>query len=173
MKRKILVVDIGGTHVKLLMSPRDEREFPSGPRMGPEQFLARFKENVRGWKFDRASVGFPAPVHNRRITKDPKHLGKGWIGFNFSRSLGIRVRLVNDAAMQALGSYHGGRMLFLGLGTGLGSALVWDRTVLSLELGDLPYLDDLSAEDWVGDGGRKKFGEKRWQTEVTRDMTAL
>ena len=128
MKRKILVVDIGGTHVKLLMSLRDEREFPSGPRMGPKQFVARFKENVRGWKFDRASIGFPVPVRNGRITRNPKHLGKGWIGFNFSRALGLPVRVINDAAMQALGSYHGGgRMLFLGLGTGLGSALVWER----------------------------------------------
>jgi len=84
MKRKILVVDIGGTHVKLLMSPRDEREFPSGQRMGPKQFVARFKENVRGWKFDRASIGFPVPVRNGRITRNPKHLGKGWIGFNTS-----------------------------------------------------------------------------------------
>src|SRR5213594_1985857 len=117
MKRKILVVDIGGTHVKLLMSPRDEREFPSGQRMGPKQFVARFKENVRGWKFDRASIGFPVPVRNGRITRNPKHLGKGWIGFNFSRALGTPVRVVNDAAMQALGSYRGGgRMLFLGLG---------------------------------------------------------
>ena len=117
MKRKILVVDIGGTHVKLLMSLRDEREFPSGPRMGPKQFVARFKENVRGWKFDRASIGFPVPVRNGRITRNPKHLGKGWIGFNFSKALGLPVGVINDAAMQALGSYHGGgRMLFLGLG---------------------------------------------------------
>ena len=173
MKRKILVVDIGGTHVKLLMSPRDEREFPSGPRMGPEQFLARFKENVRGWKFDRASVGFPAPVHNRRITKDPKHLGKGWIGFNFSRSLGIRVRLVNDAAMQALGSYHGGRMLFLGLGTGLGSALVWDRTLMPLELGDLPYPDGHIIENYLGIPGLEFMGEKKWKREVTYAVTQL
>ncbi|HJW39079.1 MAG TPA: hypothetical protein VJ420_10720, partial [Candidatus Udaeobacter sp.] len=140
MKRKILVVDIGGTHVKLLMSSREEREFPSGPRMGPKQFLAGFKETVRGWKFDRASIGFPVPVRNGRITRNPKHLGKGWIGFNFSKALGLPVHVINDAAMQALGSYRGrGRMLFLGLGTGLGSALVWERTLMPLELGDLPY----------------------------------
>ena len=139
MKRKVLVVDIGGTHVKLLMSLRNEREFPSGPRMGPKQFEKKFVETVRGWKFDVVSIGFPAPVRKGRIVRNPKHLGKGWIGFNFSRALGIPVRLVNDAAMQALGSYRGdGRMLFLGLGTGLGSALIWNKSLKPVELGDLP-----------------------------------
>jgi hypothetical protein len=167
MKRKILVVDIGGTHVKLLMSPRDEREFPSGPRMGPKQFLAGFKENVRGWKFDRASIGFPVPVRKGRITRDPKHLGKGWIGFNFSKALGIPARLVNDAAMQALGSYRGdGRMLFLGLGTGLGSALVWDKTLMPLELGDLPYPDGNIIENYLGIPGLEFLGEKKWKRDV-------
>src|SRR5437667_7225343 len=174
MKRKILVVDIGGTRVKLLMSARDEREFPSGPRMGPEQFLARFKENVRGWKFDRASIGFPTLVRNGRITRDPKHLGKGWIDFNFSRALRIRVRLVNDAAMQALGSYRGGgRMLFLGLGTGLGSALVWERTLMPLELGDLPYPDGKIIENCHGIPGLELLGQKKWKREVTFAVTQL
>jgi hypothetical protein len=167
MKRKILVVDIGGTHVKLLMSPRDEREFPSGPRMGPKQFVARFKENVRGWKFDRASIGFPVPVRNGRITRNPKHLGKGWIGFNFSKALGLPVRVINDAAMQALGSYRGGgRMLFLGLGTGLGSALVWDKTLMPLELGDLPYPDGNIIENYLGIPGLELLGQKKWKREV-------
>jgi hypothetical protein len=168
MKRKILVVDIGGTHVKLLMSPRDEREFPSGPRMGPKQFVARFKENVRGWKFDRASIGFPVPVRNGRITRNPKHLGKGWIGFNFSKALGLPVRVINDAAMQALGSYHGGgRMLFLGLGTGLGSALVWEKILMPLELGDLPYPDGKIIENYLGIPGLELLGQKKWKREVT------
>ena len=174
MKRKILVVDIGGTHVKLLMSSRDEREFPSGSRMGPEQFAARFKENVRGWKFDRASIGFPVPVRNGRITRNPKHLGKGWIGFNFSKALGIPVRVINDAAMQALGSYlGGGRMLFLGLGTGLGSALVWDSTLMPLELGDLPYPDGHIIENYLGVPGLELLGEKKWKREVTYAVTHL
>src|SRR2546430_13729416 len=148
MKRKVLVVDVGGTHVKLLMSPLDERQFASGPRMGPKQFLAKFKESVRGWKFDRVSIGFPAPLRNGRITRDPKHLGKGWIGFNFSKALGIPVRLINDAAMQALGSYRGrGRMLFLGLGTRLGSRIVWDSTFMPLELVDLPPPDVSIIDD--------------------------
>ena len=167
MKRKILVVDIGGTHVKLLMSLRDEREFPSGPRMGPKQFVARFKENVRGWKFDAASIGFPVPIRNGRITRDPKHLGKGWISFNFSKALGLPVHVINDAAMQALGSYHGDRrMLFLGLGTGLGSALVWNRTLMPFELGDLPYPNGKIIENYLGIPGLELLGQKKWKCEV-------
>jgi hypothetical protein len=166
MKRKVLVVDVGGTRVKLLMSRRDERVFASGPRMRPKQLIAKLKESVRGWKFDRASIGFPAPVRKGRIAKDPKHLGKGWVGFNFAGALGIPVRLVNDAAMQALGSYRGGRMLFLGLGTGLGSALVWDKTLMSLELGDLPYPDCKIIENYLGIPGLTLLGQKKWKREV-------
>ena len=174
MKRKILVVDIGGTHVKLLMSLRDEREFPSGPRMGPKQFVARFKENVLGWKFDRASIGFPVPVRNGRIARNPKHLGKGWIGFNFSKALGLPVRVINDAAMQALGSYHGGgRMLFLGLGTGLGSALVWEKILMPLELGDLPYPDGEIIENYLGIPGLELLGQKKWKREVLYAVVQL
>jgi hypothetical protein len=166
MKRTVLVVDIGGTYVKLLKSTRNEREFASGPRMKPRQLVAKFKESMRGWKFDVASIGFPAPVREGRIIKDPKHLGKGWVGFNFSRALGKPVRLINDAAMQALGSYHGGRMLFLGLGTGLGSALVWDKTLLPLELGDLPYRECHIIENYLGIPGLELLGEKKWKREV-------
>ena len=173
MKRKILVVDIGGTYVKLLMSRRVEREFVSGPRMGPAEFVDRFKQNVRGWNFDVASIGFPAPVRSGRIIRDPKHLGKGWVRFNFARALGIPVRVVNDAAMQALGSYHGGRMLFLGLGTGLGSALVWDKTLMPLELGDLPYPDGHVIENYLGIPGLELFGEKKWKREVAYAVTQL
>jgi hypothetical protein len=167
MKRRILVVDIGGTFVKLLISERVEREFPSGPRMTPKQFLGEFRKGVKGWKFDVASIGFPAPVRNGRISRNPKHLGKGWENFNFGRALGIPVRVVNDAAMQALGSYLGdGRMLFLGLGTGLGSALVWGRHLMSLELGDLPYPDGKIIEDHLGLPGLKKLGKTNWKREV-------
>jgi len=174
MKRKILVVDIGGTHVKLLMSLRDEREFPSGPRMGPKQFVEGFVETVRGWKFDRASIGFPVPIRNGRITRDPKHLGKGWIGFNFGRALGIPVRLINDAAMQALGSYRGGgRMLFLGIGTGLGSALVWEKTLMPLELGDLPYPNGKIIENYLGIPGLELLGQRKWKHEVTYAVAQL
>jgi polyphosphate glucokinase len=174
MKRKILVVDIGGTAVKLLMSSSEEREFRSGPRMGPEQFVTKFKQTVRGWKFDRASIGFPAAVRKGRIVRNPKHLGKGWIDFNFSRALRIPVRLINDAAMQALGSYRGdGRMLFLGLGTGLGSALVWGDILMPLELGDLPYTDGKIIENDLGVPGLESLGEKEWKKEVMYAVTQL
>ena len=142
--------------------------------MEPEQFVASFKQNVRGWKFDRASIGFPTLVRNGQITRDPKHLGKGWIDFNFSRALRMPVRLINDAAMQALGSYRGGgRMLFLGLGTGLGSALGWDKTLMPLELGDLPYPDGHIIENYLGIPGLELMGEKKWKREVTYAVAQL
>jgi predicted NBD/HSP70 family sugar kinase len=166
MKRRVLVVDIGGTHVKLLMSRRNHREFASGPRMRPKQLITQLKETARGWKFDVASIGFPAPVRKERIVGDPKHLGKGWIGFNFAKALGVPIRLINDAAMQALGSYRGGRMLFLGLGTGLGSALVWHKILMSLELGDLPYPGGHIIENYLGVPGLALLGEKKWKREV-------
>src|SRR5205823_12623887 len=167
MTRKVLVVDIGGTHVKLLMSVRDQRAFASGSRMRPKKMVAKFKKIVSGWKFDVVSIGFPAPVRKGRITRDPKHLGKGWAGFDFARALGKPTRIINDAAMQALGSYHGGgRMLFLGLGTGLGSALVWEKTLLPLELGDLPYPEDKIIENYLGVPGLELLGEREWKREV-------
>jgi predicted NBD/HSP70 family sugar kinase len=118
MKKKILVVDIGGTHVKLLRSARDGSKFDSGPKMRPKQFVRMLKDETRGWNYQAISIGFPAPVRRGQVVKEPKHLGKGWIEFNFTKALGKPVRVINDAAMQALGSYRGGRLLFLGLGTG-------------------------------------------------------
>src|SRR5438552_13103606 len=173
IKIKFLVVDVGRTYVKLLRSSRDEREFPSGPRLKPQQLVAKLKETARGWKFDYASIGFPAPVRRGRIAKDPKHLAKGWVGFDFARALGIPVRVINDAALQALGSYRGGRMLFLGLGTGLGSALVWDKTLMPLELGDLSYPDGQIIENHLGITGLEILGEKKWKREVAYAVTQL
>jgi predicted NBD/HSP70 family sugar kinase len=174
MKRRVLVVDIGGTHVKLLMSRRNHREFASGPRMGPKQLIAKLKGTTRGWKFDVASIGFPAPVRKGRIAGNPKHLGKGWVGFNFAKALGVPIRLVNDAAMQALGSYHSrGRMLFPGLGTGLGSALVWERNLMPLELGDLPYHDGRIIENYLGVPGFALLGGKKWKREVIYAVAQL
>src|SRR5713101_3557214 len=174
MKKKILVADIGGTHVKLLMSMRDERQFDSGPALKPREMVARLKENVGGWTFDAISIGFPAPVRQGRITGEPKHLGKGWVGFNFARALGKPVRVINDAAMQALGSYHGGgRMLFLGLGTGLGSALVWEKTLLPLELGDLPYPEGKIIENYLGVPGLELLGQRKWKREVLYAVVQL
>ena len=172
MKRKVLVVDIGGTHVKLLMSLRDKREFESGPAMTPRDFVGKLKETTGGWKFDAISIGFPSVVLEGRIVKDPKHLGPGWAGFNF-KALGKPVRVINDAAMQALGSYHGRRMLFLGLGTGLGSALVWKQNLLPLELGDLPYRDRQIIEEWLGIPGLQRLGETEWKEEVLYAVAQL
>jgi polyphosphate glucokinase len=171
--KKVLVVDIGGTNVKLMLSRADRRKIESGPDLSPRQLLDGVRENLSDWKFDAVSIGFPAPIRNGRLLSDPKNLGKGWIRFNFEKAFKKPVRLINDAAMQALGSYRGGRMLFIGLGTGFGSALVWNGTVLSLELGELPYLADGSVEDCVGKTGLKRVGRKIWQQEVERIVTQM
>ncbi len=174
MKKRILVVDVGGSNVKLLISPRiKRRKFPSGPNMRPRQFITETKKLVRDWKHDAIAIGFPAPVIGGKIAAEPKNLGKGWVGFNLAKAFGKPVRVMNDAAMQALGSYHGGRMLFLGLGTGLGSALVWNRNVLSLELSDIPYQDDQTVEDHLGDAGLERSGLKKWEDEVQRLVTGF
>jgi polyphosphate glucokinase len=171
--KKILVIDIGGSNVKLMISSRAKRrKFPSGPRLTPRQFIAKTKAAVADWKFDAIALGFPAPVKNGRIAVEPKNLGKGWRRFDFRKAFGKPVRVMNDAAMQALGSYHGGRMLFLGFGTGLGSALLWDHTVLCLELGDLAYMDG-TLEDWLSDDGMEALGEEAWEDEVLLVVPAL
>ena len=171
--KRTLVIDIGGTSVKLMTSLRDPRKFDSGAKMTPRQFVAKIKKTAADWKYDAISVGFPAPVLQGKITRDPKHLGEGWVGFNFSKALGKPVHVINDAAMQALGSYRGGRMLFLGLGTGLGSALAWPKTLLPLELGDLPYRDGDIIENFLGIPGIERMGEKEWKREVIFAVTQL
>ena len=133
--------------------------------MTPKQFVAAFRDTVEGWRYDAISIGFPAPVAKGKIIKEPNHLGKGWIGYEFSKPLRKPVRVINDAAMQALGSYRGERTLFLGLGTGLGSALVWGNNLLPLELGQLPYEGGV-IEDVLGNPGLHRLGEKRWRREV-------
>ena len=173
MKKSILVIDIGGTNVKLRISNTEKRKFKSGPKLTPLEMIAQIKPLISDWKFDAASIGFPAPVRDGRILSEPKHLGPGWIGFNFEKALGKPVRIINDAALQALGSYRGGRMLFLGLGTGLGSALVWSNTVLPLELGDLPYRDRRIIEDFLGKPGMIELGDKEWQREVVYAVAQL
>ena len=165
MKKKVLVVDIGGTHVKLMISRSETRKFDSGMKFSPKQLASEIKQHTRGWKYDSISIGFPSVVKNGRIKKDPKHLATGWIDWNFSKSLGKPTRVLNDAAMQALGSYHGGRMLFLGLGTGLGSTLVWKKNLLPLELGDLPYEGGI-IEDVLGKAGLDRLGKKEWTRHV-------
>jgi polyphosphate glucokinase len=166
MKKKILVVDIGGTHVKLLMAGRQQRQFDSGPKMGPKAFVKKIKETAADWNFDGVSIGFPAPIQKGRIMRDPKHLGPGWVGFDFQKALKKSVQIINDAAMQALGSHRGGRMLFLGLGTGLGSALILEETLFPLELGDLPYRDNDIIENFLGIPGIERLGQAKWKREV-------
>ena len=172
-KKKVLVIDIGGSNVKLMISSRAKRrKFSSGRDLTPRRFVAETKKAVTDWKFDAVAIGFPAPVKNGKIAAEPKNLGRGWTRFNFRKAFGKPVRLINDAAMQALGSYHGGRMLFLGFGTGLGSALLWNHTVLSLELSDLAYVDG-TLEDWLGDDGMEALGEDAWQAEVLEVVPAM
>ena len=173
MKKKILVIDVGGSNVKLMISRAQRRKFMSGPEMTPRELVAQLKSLLQDWTFDAISMGFPAPVRNGCIMTEPKHLGAGWTRFNFEKSLGKPVRIINDAAIQALGSYRGRRMLFLGLGTGLGSTLIWENNVLPLELGDLPYGSDHIIEDYLGKSGLKELGEKRWETEVLRAVVLL
>ena len=173
MKKQILVVDVGGSNVKLMISRGDKRKFKSGVNLTPRAMVAEMKPFVSDWKFATISLGFPAPVRDGRIVSEPKHLGKGWVGFDFKKAFGKPVRIINDAAMQALGSYHGRRMLFLGLGTGLGSALVWDNYVLPLELGDLPYRNGSIIEDYLGKPGLARFGEKIWRRDVEHALVQL
>ena len=173
MNKKILVIDVGGSNVKMMISRAQRRKFKSGPAMTPREMVTQIKSLLEDWAFDAISIGFPAPVRNGCIMTEPKHLGAGWTRFNFEKSLGKPVRIINDAAMQALGSYRGQRMLFLGLGTGLGSTLIWENNVLPLELGDLPYGNDHIIEDCLGKSGLKDLGEKRWKSEVLRAVMFL
>ena len=173
MKKRILVIDIGGSNVKAMISRAQRRKFKSGPDMTPREMVAQLKPLVQDWTFDAISMGFPSPVRNGCILSEPKHLAPGWARFNYEKSLGKPVRIINDAAMQALGSFHGRRMLFLGLGTGLGSALIWETNVLPLELGDLPYGNGHIIEDYLGKSGLKRLGEKDWKREVFRAVVLL
>jgi polyphosphate glucokinase len=172
VKKRILVIDVGGSNVKLMISRRQKRKFKSGPELTPREMVAQMKPLLRDWSFDAVSMGFPAPVRNGRIS-EPKHLGPGWTRFDYEKALGKPIRIINDAAMQALGSFHGGRMLFLGLGTGLGSTLIWETNVLPLELGDLPYGNGDIIEDYLGKSGMKQLGEKKWKREVLRAVLLL
>ncbi len=163
---KILVVDVGGSHVKVLASgQREPRKFASGPTMTPRQMVAEVEKLTRGWKYDVVSIGYPGLVVHGRPVAEPHNLGRGWVRFDYRAAFGRPVRIINDAAMQALGSYEGGKMLFLGLGTGLGSALVVDGVVEPMELGHLPYKKG-TYEDYVGQRGLDKRGKKKWRRHV-------
>ena len=158
----VLVIDVGGTNVKILATGQKERRrFPSGPKMTPRQMVAGVKALAKDWKYDVVSIGYPGPVIKGRIAKEPRNLGRGWIGFDFRAAFKCPVKIINDAAMQALGSYRGGTMLFLGLGTGLGSALMVRGHIVPLELGQLSYKRGI-IEDYVGARGLQRLGEKKW-----------
>jgi predicted NBD/HSP70 family sugar kinase len=171
---KILVIDIGGTNIKLLASgQRRPVKVPSGPHLTPRQMVDEVLEVTEGWTFDAVSIGYPGPVARNKPTKEPVNLGPGWTRFNYERAFGHPVRMINDAAMQALGSYAGRTMLFLGLGTGLGNTLVIDGVVVPLELAHLPYEDGKTYEEMIGEAGLKRLGKRKWRRHVHRIVGLL
>jgi predicted NBD/HSP70 family sugar kinase len=169
----ILVIDIGGTNVKLLATGHEaRRKFPSGPGMTPQLMVAGVKENTNDWDYDVVTIGYPGVVRLGHVVSEPRNLGPGWIGFDFERALGCPVKILNDAAMQALGSYQGGTLLFVGLGTGLAAALVVDGVAVSMELAHLSYRKK-TYEDYLGLRGLERFGKAKWQTHVEDGVARL
>lgn len=169
----VLVIDVGGTHVKVLTTGQTEkREFTSGPTLTAEQMAAGVKQLVAGWKYDAVSIGYPGPVLHHRPVAEPHNLGAGWVEFDYEAAFGCPVKIVNDAAMQALGGYEGGKMLFLGLGTGLGSAMIVDGIIEPMELAHLPYKKG-TFEDYVGIRGYKRLGKKKWRKNVADVVARL
>lgn len=171
----VLVVDVGGTHVKILATgQKAHRQFDSGPKLTPNRMVAEVRKLASDWKYDGVSIGYPGPVLHGRPFLEPPNLGKGWVGFNFKAAFKRPVKVVNDAAMQALGSYSGGKMLFLGLGTGLGSTMIVDGVVEPMELGHLPY-KKTTFEDYVGVRGLEAHGNNQWRqyvADIVKRLTA-
>jgi len=164
---KTLVLDVGGTNIKIQATGQKQPvKIPSGPNMTAKKLIRDVRAVTRNWKYDRVSIGYPGPVIGGHPMHEPHNLGDGWVGFNFRKAFGCPVRIVNDAAMQALGSYHGKRMLFLGLGTGLGSAMMVDGILEPMELAHLPYKHGKTYEDYLGLRGLKRLGKKKWRKEV-------
>ncbi|HTL19538.1 MAG TPA: ROK family protein [Steroidobacteraceae bacterium] len=173
-RRYILVIDIGGTHVKFRIGAHGAiRKFDSGPKMTPARMTRRLRELLGDQRYDAVSAGYPGLVFHGRIAADPHNLGTGWVGYDFAAALGRPVHLINDAAMQAIGSYRGGRMLFLGLGTGLGATLIVDGIVEPTELGHMPYKHGKTFEDYLGERGRKRLGNHRWRKTVCKVIADL
>jgi polyphosphate glucokinase len=171
--QKVLVVDVGGTSVKILATGQTERRsFPSGPTLTPRRMVSGVKKLAHGWRYDVVSIGYPGPVLCGRPVVEPYNLRRGWVGFDFAEAFGRPVKVVNDAAMQALGSYKGGKMLFLGLGTGLGSTMIVDGIVEPMELGHLPFKKG-TFEDYVGRRGLERHGKKKWRRHVTDVVARL
>jgi polyphosphate glucokinase len=173
-QRRVLAIDVGGTHVKMRVSGhRDSRQFESGQRLTPRKMVAQVLKLTGDLKYDVVSIGYPGVVVHGKIVTEPHNLSGGWVGFDFRRAFGRPTRLMNDAAMQALGSYEGGRMLFLGLGTGLGSALIVDGAIAPMELAHLPYKNGRSYEDYVGERALLKRGGKKWRRDVADVISQL
>jgi polyphosphate glucokinase len=167
----ILVIDVGGSSIKLIVTGQSQpRKISSGPAFTAEQLVADVKGATSDWKYDVISMGYPGPVVNNRPLRDPWNLGPGWVGFDYQGAFGRPIRIVNDAAMQALGSYRGGKMLFLGLGTGLGSCMIVDGIVEPMELGHLPYKDS-TFEDYIATRGFVRLGVEKWRESV-KDVVA-
>lgn len=166
-RQNVLVLDVGGTHVKAMDSTNlTKREFASGPHLTAKAMVKQVKDLTADWSYDAISIGYPGPVAHSRPLAEPHNLGKGWVGFNFEKAFGHPTQVVNDALMQALGSYEGGRMLFLGLGTGLGSAMIVDGMPEPMELGHLPYHKGRTFEDELGAAGLERLGKKKWRRKV-------
>jgi polyphosphate glucokinase len=164
---KVLVIDVGGTHIKVRATGHKMRmEIPSGLKMTAIKMVEAVRKITAGWQYDVITIGYPGPVLHGHIINEPHNLGHGWVGFNFKKTFGCAVKIINDAAMQALGSYEGGRMLFLGLGTGLGSAMIVDGVLEPMELAHLPYKKKRTYEDYVGLAGLKRLGKKKWRRHV-------
>jgi len=164
---KVLVIDIGGTNVKVASTDiRVPIKIPSGPNMDAENMAEDVLAATQGWTYDCISIGYPGPVAHDRPLAEPHNLAAGWIDFPYQKFFGKPIRFINDAAMQALGGYKGGRMLFLGTGTGLGSALIFDGVVIPLELAHLPYKKGRTYEEWIGLAGLQRQGKKRWRRSV-------
>jgi polyphosphate glucokinase len=169
----VLAVDVGGSNVKAVLNGLDERRrFPSGKKLTAQQMVLGVLEMTSDWEYAGISVGIPAPVRGGQVVKEPVNLGKGWAGFDFESAFGKPTKVVNDAAMQALGSYEGGRMLFLGLGTGLGTTLIIDGVVAPMELGHLPFRK-ATFEDYVGEAALERVGHKRWKKAVIETIERL
>lgn len=166
---RILVIDVGGTHIKLLLSGQKEPlKISSGPTMTPQKMVRLVKNAAQGWKYNCVSLGYPGPIINGHALREPHNLGRGWVGFDFRKAFGRPVKVINDAAMQALGSYKGGRMLFLGLGTGLGSAMIVDGYLQPMELAHLAYKNGKTYEDYLGLRGLERAGKKKWRQRVSK-----
>ena len=164
---KILVVDVGGSHVKCVATDHKRPvKFKSGPKLTPERMVKNLRKITKGWRFDAVSIGYPGVVRRGKIVREPHNLGSGWVGFDFQAALGRPVKIINDAAMQALGGYEGGKMLFPGLGTGLGSAQIVDGVIGAMELGHLHYADGHIYEEYLGAQGCKRLGNKKWRGKV-------